>query len=164
MSVELFCQYEIRCTGEYYEMSEVMVNDHIVEYPDRRVWRLDGHEVTQLIVNYAFTIVIWWRDQKSDNSVTIVLEQPFSVKRDDHTQDFDPEQTGTLCNALDILYQPVESLTAFRNGRLVLRFTDTSELISEKDDSYESWHIFGTGEYAQIGMLCSPHGGPPWGE
>jgi Family of unknown function (DUF6188) len=134
----------------------------MVEYPDRRVWRLDGHEVTRLLVDYAFTIVIWWRSQKSDNSVTIVLERPFILKRVEQVKHFTPEQKDTLGPALNILHQPIESLTAFCNGRLVLRFTDTSELITEKDDSYESWNTFGSGEFAQIGMLCSPHDGPPW--
>ncbi len=135
------------------------------EYPDRRVWALNEHEVTRLCIDSAFTIDIWWRnDKRVDTSLTIVIEAAFVLRRGEHERQFNPEHGQTLGPVLDILHTPVESLTAYRDGRPVLRFIDGAEIIVGKDERYESWHTFGTGELADIGMLCSPHEGPPWGE
>ena len=125
-------------------MSETELK-HMVQYPDCRVWILAGHEVTRLIVDYAFTIEAWWSsNENGNNSVTITIENTFTLKSDGKIMKFEPEQKETLGPALMILHRPMETLTAFRNGCLAIRFTDNSELAVEKDDSYEFmeyvWH------------------------
>ena len=141
------------------------VSKHMLQYPDCRVWMLDGHEVTRLLVDYAFTIEIWWNDDgKGDNNITITIETLFTLQRDGKIIKFEPEQKETLGPALMILHRPIEFFTAFDNGRLIIRFTDNSEIVVEKNSWDEFWNTFGTGEFSQIGMLCSPHEGRPWGE
>ena len=74
-----------------------------------------------------------------------------------------PEKIDTVAAALNVLHKPVHSLTAYRDGRLVLRFADGAEILVEKDAIYESWETHGCGKLADIGMLCSGHEGSPWG-
>ncbi len=132
-------------------------------FEGRRVWPLNGHEVTRLCLDYRFSIEIWWFEEGSpDNSVTIVIGNRFSFHHDGREQSFNPEQAETLGPVLAILHKPVDSLTAYLDGRLVLQFADGAELAVEKDAQYESWETFGKGKLADIGMLCSPHEGPPW--
>jgi hypothetical protein len=44
----------------------------------------------------------------------------------------------------------------------VLAFADTTELKIEKSWQFESWQTWGSGDFADVGMLCSPDSGPPW--
>src|SRR5258707_382562 len=134
------------------------------EFEDRRVWALGGHEITRLCLDYRFSIEIWWGEEGSpDNNVTIQIGNRFLLRRGGKPIEIDPEQIETVVPALDILHKPVDSLAAYRDGRLVLRLAGGDEILVEKDSSYESWETHGIGMLADIGMLCSPHEGSPWG-
>jgi hypothetical protein len=133
------------------------------EYSDRRVWSFDGHEVTCLLIDYRFEIEIWWADRGRDNCATFTIEAPF-ILRGESEQTCDPERTDSLAPALRLLHQPVESVTAYRNGLLLLRFTDGTEVrVPKRRDGYETWQAFGSGELHDISMLCSAHDVAPWG-
>ena len=141
------------------------MNNHLQEFEDRRVWALDGQEVTRLCLDYRFTIEIWWREGDGpDNSVSIAIGTPFVVLRDGEEFNVVPERVNSLSPALDILHKAVDSLTAYRDGRLVLLFADATEIRVDKHPIYESWATHGRGKLEGIGMLCSGHEGSPWGE
>ncbi len=127
---------------------------------DRRIWMLNGLEVTRLCIDFTFTIHLW----EGSRELTIIIEVPFTLRIDEHEQQLDPNAGTTLGPALQILHKPVESLTAYRHGRLVVAFVDGTTLDVDKDWQYESWHTFGSGELADIAMLCSPHDAAPWGD
>jgi hypothetical protein len=136
----------------------------MTEYPDRRVWQLGGHEVTQLVIDYRFSLQIWWREDASDNDVTVTVGVPFVLRTTDSVQAIDPEATSSVALALSILHKPVESVIAYRNGRLRITFVDGFEIAVEKHPQYESWEAYGHGLLADLQLLCSPHEGPPWSE
>jgi hypothetical protein len=139
------------------------MNSLMQEFDDRRVWALGGHEVTRLCLDYGFTIEIWWHEEASpDNSVTIRIGNRFVLHHRGDQIEVNPEQIDTVAPALTVLHQPVESLTVYRDGRLVLRMADGDEIIVDKDAHYESWEMHGTGNLADVEMLCSPHDGSPW--
>jgi len=139
-------------------------NSLLREFDDRRVWKLESHEVTGLHLDYRFTIDIWWGERDlAESSVSIQIGNRFLLRRCGEDFEVDPEQIDTVAPALVILHQPVESLTAYRDGRLILRMDSGDEIVVEKDSNYESWETHGTGRLAGIGMLCSPHEGSPWG-
>lgn len=140
------------------------MNSLMREFDDRRIWAIGGHEVTRLCVDYRVTIEIWWRDEASpDNYVTIQIGNSFVLHRGGAQIEVIPEQITTVAPVLQILHRPVESLTVYRDGRLVLRMCDGDEIVVEKDAHFESWETHGTGELADVNMLCSPHDCPPWG-
>jgi len=128
------------------------------DYPDKRVWSLTESEVTRLCINYSFVIQI--SNLKGD--LTLAIHTTFLLRVDGREEKLDPEDGASLGPALIILHKPVETLTIFQNGFLNLRFLDGTEVIVEKDLQYESWESSGSGEFSDIGMLCSPHEGPPW--
>jgi uncharacterized protein DUF6188 len=137
----------------------------MTEYPDRRVWRLGGHEVTQLLIDYRFAFQIWWRDDASaDNEATVVIGMPFVLRSGHDVHEMDPEATASVAPALMILHKPVESLSAYRNGRLVVAFANDVEIVVEKQAQHESWEARGCGILSDLQLLCSPHHGPPWSE
>jgi hypothetical protein len=140
------------------------MNGLMQEFDDRRVWALGGHEITRLCLDYRFTIEIWWHEEASpDNQVTIQIANQFVVHRRGEQFKVNPQQIATVAPALHILHQPVESLTAFRDGRLILRMCNKDEIAVEKDSQFESWETHGTGMLADAKMLCSPHDSSPWG-
>lgn len=140
------------------------MNSLMHDYGDRRAWKLDDHEITRLCLDYRFTIEIWWHEDASpDNRVTIQIANRFVLRHRGQQIDVDPERIDTVSPALHILHRAVDSLTAYRDGRLVLRMSDGDEIVVERDAYYESWETRGTGKLADIEMLCSPHKGPPWG-
>lgn len=140
------------------------INSLMQEFDDRRVWLLGGREITRICLDCRFTIEICWREETSpENHVTIQISNPFVLHRRGERIEVNPEQIATVAPALHIFNQPVESLTAYRDGRLILRMTSGDEIVVEKDSQYESWETHGTGKLADVKMLCSPHDGPPWG-
>jgi hypothetical protein len=137
----------------------------MTEYPDRRVWRLGGHEVTRLIFDYQFAVQIWWRDEsRGDSDVTVTIGVPFTIRVANREQRVDPEDTATISPALHVLHKAVETLSAFRSGRLLLRFAGGVEIAVEKHPDYEAWEASGTGLLSDVRLLCSAHEGPPWRE
>jgi hypothetical protein len=139
-------------------------SSRLTEYTDRRVWDLGGHEVTYLHIDYRFAFDCWWCEDGEDTNLHVTIEQPFVLRTSDAEQQCIPERVATLCVALDILHKPVVTLAAYRDGRLLVTFVDGMELLVGKSWQYESWDAIGSGELADLALLCSPHQGPPWTE
>ena len=98
----------------------------------------------------------------ADHHLTIARNR-FVLHRGGEQVDVNPERIESVSPALAMLHQPVDSLTAYRDGRLILRMIGGDEIVVEKDTQYESWETHGTGMLANVNMLCSPHEGSPWG-
>jgi hypothetical protein len=137
----------------------------MTEYTDRRVWDLDGYEVTYLHIDYRFAFdCTRYVDGEADDSLCVIVETPFTLRTSSGEEEhFNPSDALTLGGALAILHKSITSLTAYRNGCLQIVFTDGMELLVTKNPQYESWEAHGGGEL-EIALLCSGHDGPPWSE
>jgi len=136
----------------------------MTEYADRRVWNLEGHDVTYLHIDYRFAFDCWWLYNKTNNSLSVTIEAPFELRYLDQTVICVPEDVSTVKEAISILHKPISFLTAFRDGRLLVTFSDGTELEVAKIPRYESWEAQGEGELADLALLCTAHEGPPWRE
>jgi hypothetical protein len=136
----------------------------MIEYSDRRMWELGGHEVTRLLIDYRFALQVWWLEDAVDHDLILTIGVPFRIRMEGRERLIDPEVTTSLASTLPVLHKRVETLTVFRDGRLVLRFCDGAEIEVEKHAQHESWEAEGSGRLSDVVMLCSPHDGPPWKE
>ncbi len=137
----------------------------MAEYLVRRVWNIEDHEVTYLHIDYRFAFECWWYTaNRKDNRLVVTLENEFILHYADRTVVCHPEDVNSVKEAVPILHKAVSSLTAYRDGRLLVSFADGTELHVSKNREYESWEAQGDGELADVRLLCSPHEGPPWNE
>lgn len=144
--------------------SRAALSSRVAKHRDRREWALSGHEVTQLLVDHRFGIVVWWKEGNLNSSATIVIEAPFSISGGADIHSCDPADTASLGPALSLFGKGVDSVAAHRDGLLRILFTDRTELrVPKRQDGLETWESFGHGELHDIGMLCSPHDVAPWG-
>jgi hypothetical protein len=129
------------------------------EYPDRRVWSIENHEVTYLHIDYRFAFDCWWAD---NNLLSVIIETPFTIRFPDRTVTCEPADVSSLKEAIPILHKPLSMLTAYRDGRLLVTFSDSTELDVSKHPHFESWQVHGKGEFQDIALHCTPNAGPPW--
>ena len=132
----------------------------MTEHADRRIWNLESYEVTYLHIDdrFAFDCL------HANNQLTVVIEIPFELRRTGQTILCNPTDVNSLKEAISILHKRLNSLTAFRDGRLLLTFLDGTEISVSRDPQCESWEVRGEGELENLAFLCSPHEGPPWKE
>src|SRR6266496_4118986 len=123
----------------------------MIEYDDRRVWNLERHEVTYFHIDYRFAFDCWWANQ---NLLTVIIEAPFEFRYLGRTVLCQPADVNSLQEAISILHKPVTTFTAFRDGRLLVTFSDGAEIYVAKDLQYESWEAKGEGELADLALLC----------
>jgi len=133
----------------------------MTEYADRRVWDLEGHEVTYLHIDYRFAFDCWWAER---NQVIVTIEAPFEVRYPEKSVICQPDDVDSLKEAISILHRPLAFLGAFRDGRLLVVFSDGTEIHVAKNPHFDAWEVKGEGELADLALLCSPHSGPPWKE
>jgi hypothetical protein len=55
----------------------------MTEYPDRRVWDLNRHEVTYLHIDYRFAFDCWWNEGGVDNMLSVVVTVPFVLSTEE---------------------------------------------------------------------------------
>jgi len=136
------------------------MHERLTEFPDRRVWDLSGYTVYWLRLSYQVCLHIARSPETIDpktllrhhGSVTVEIETPFTVRVGAQIDQVIPEHAASTFRVLPLLHQSAASLTAFRNGTLLLTFADGTEIEVPQDDKYESWHTWGDGELADIGM------------
>ena len=134
------------------------MRERLTKFPDRRVWDLSGHLLEQIVLDYAVTLLVAERN----NSISVVIENVFELRENERTSTINPEDAQTVVPLLAYLHKPVSAVTAFQNGDLLIGFASGAEIAVSKDDQYESWNSFGSGEITGADMLCSPHPGAPW--
>ncbi|GIV57630.1 MAG: hypothetical protein KatS3mg042_0543 [Rhodothermaceae bacterium] len=87
----------------------------MIQTCDKRIARLDELCVTQLVLNWAFTIRMW----ENTRSLRLTIEVSFElVSTKGDTCLLDPERSETLCPALNLLHKPVAFSEADRQGSL----------------------------------------------
>ena len=84
---------------------------------------------------------------------------PFVLSAGDKEQVLDPERGDptSLCPALRILHQTVDSALAYRDGTLDLRFSGGTRITASPDAEYEAWEAAG-GEGCLL-IVSLPGGG-----
>jgi hypothetical protein len=105
---------------------------------DRLVLPVHGNEVSQISVDYAFTLTL--------GSVSIRIEQPFVVTRHGETRTYEPEDILSLGTLLDLHKAVVHDGYARKDGVLVLNFDDGAILAVEPHPQYEAFVIDGIGQ------------------
>jgi hypothetical protein len=122
---------------------------------------MEDHVVTYLHIDSRFAFDCWWAD---NNQLSVIIETLFTIRCRDQTTICEPEDINSVKEALSILHKPMAMLTAYRDGRLLVSFSDGTELRVSKHPQYESWEARGIGELEDLALHCTPHEGPPWRE
>jgi hypothetical protein len=115
----------------------------MIEYADRREWNIESHEVTYLHIDFRFAFDCWW---PANNQLSVIIENVFTVHYPDRTVTCEPTNINSMKEAISILHKPLSTLTAYRDGRLIITFLDSTELHVHKHSQYESWEVYGKGE------------------
>lgn len=132
----------------------------MIHTSDKRVVRLDGLCITQLVLDRRFAAVMW----EAGRSLRLTIETPFQLYTENGSYTLDPNRSETLCPSLSLLHKPVDFFEANYHGECRLCFEDGTEVQVSKHETFESWEVSGSGELESVQMLCSPHAGPPWGD
>jgi hypothetical protein len=102
----------------------------------RWVLPLGDGEVTELVVDYSFTLVI-------DSWISIRINCPFSVTRQGQEQTYDPETPTGLGSLLDLHKSVVKSAEVVKDGHLRLEFPNGDLLSVAPDEHYEAFAVDG---------------------
>jgi hypothetical protein len=125
----------------------------------RRTWLLAGQPITSIVLGYHVALRFSWGPLDAPTYGEITIEAPFKVGG----TTIDPQNRETLQPVLELLHEPVDSVSADEAGSLEVRLGNGRILTVQKtDDPYEKWNTNGTGELHDFNMLCSAHDGPPW--
>jgi hypothetical protein len=134
----------------------MMNNDQgVVERPDRWVMNLGGWVVTRCAIDYAFTLGV----SKGKELVSVRIGGCFVLNAGEEEQVLDPERGApvSLCPALRILHQTVDSALAYKDGTLGLRFSDGTRITAPPGIEHEAWEAAG-GEGGLL-IVSLPGGG-----
>lgn len=107
-------------------------------YDEHGRWILpvSGSEVSQISVDYAFTLTIEW--------ISIRIGTAFAVSRRGETHTYEPEDTLSLGALLDLHKVGVRDGYARKDGVLVLNFDDGTVITVEPDEQFEAFMINGS--------------------
>ncbi|HEY4238182.1 MAG TPA: DUF6188 family protein [Kofleriaceae bacterium] len=97
----------------------------------------EGNVVVQCIVDYALTLSIG----KELSSFALTIGRAFQLTLDGQTREYLPTAHATLGPALTLFRRQIASCKAFKDGTLVVVFTDDDTLRVPADDNYEAWEI-----------------------
>lgn len=130
------------------------------ERPDRHVWTLHEHRVTQLVVELGAVRLVTWTLHAS---LDVRLGSAFTVRQADGVdRRADPDEPEQLAPLLTLVGRAAETLTATAAGELELTFSDGTVLVSRPDARYEAWQIQGGGALEGLAYVSQPGGGKPW--
>lgn len=111
----------------------------LIEEEDRWLVPMAGWTVTQCRIDYAFSILV---ADDPGVSYEVRIGQPFMLAGEDDETILDPEGNPVLmAPALRVLRQVIKRATAFKDGRLELKFGDGTTLRVPVCESYEPWKI-----------------------
>ncbi len=113
----------------------------LIEEPERWVIPLSGRTVTQLRIDYAFSLQFLerWSD------IVIRIGVPFLLARSGEHFAKLAIEPDSLCPALCLHNKVAEFGYAYKDGRLDLRFTDGTALrVETSQDAYEAWELSGS--------------------
>src|SRR5437762_1871949 len=123
----------------------------MTEYPDRRVWDLNGYMIGGTVLGDRPEITIIPIKAEVKGELFIAIDAPLIIEGQDH------QIVG-----VGFLSKRVDSLTVFRNGYLIIKRTDGIAVTVQKLEVGESWLVLGFGDLADMNMLCEAVDIPPW--
>jgi hypothetical protein len=130
------------------------------EHPDRHVWTLHDHRVTQLVVELGATRLVTWT---LNASLDVRFGTPFTVRQADGLdRPADPDEPEQLAPLLTLVGRWMETLTVTADGELALAFSDGTVLSARPDPRYEAWQVQGGGALEGLAYVARPGGGAPW--
>ena len=127
---------------------------------DRHAWTLDGHRLTQLLVDmHGFRFQSWALSESLEVQVAV----PFAYAQMDGTErEVDPREAEQLAPLLGLLGRLVLGVILTRDGALEVRFGDGSVLACAPHANRAAWEIQGAGALEGLAYRSPPGGGVPW--
>jgi|SRR5579872_1609672 len=112
---------------------------------------LVGKRVTQLKVDFGFTVLFWSPGYKAE----IRIEQPFTfTPHGDSTLRVEPGNVDTVCAALKIFNKDVAAISV-ENGTLRVEFEGGAWLLVSPHPKYEAWDMAASDG---VKIVCTPGG------
>ncbi len=109
--------------------------------------------ITQCKVDYAFTIESW---SSNDSFLSIRIEGRFNLKTASDEYDLYAEDgPTTICRALNVLHQKIETLAAYKTGMLRIIVSNGIQISVPSDPNYEAWTLSGS---RGLLIVCEPGG------
>jgi Family of unknown function (DUF6188) len=130
------------------------------ERPDRHVWTLHDHRVTQLAVELGAVRLATWTLHAS---LDVRLGAPFTLRQADGIERrIDPDEPEQLAPLLTLVGRWLETFTATDAAELELTFSDGTVLGSRPHPRDEAWQVQGGGGLEGLAYVARPGGGAPW--
>jgi hypothetical protein len=130
------------------------------EQPDRHVWTLHDHRVTQLVVELGAVRLATWTLHAS---LDMRLGVPFDVRQADGIERrVDPDEPEQLAPLLTLVGRWVETLAVTAAAELSLAFSDGTIVTARPDPRYEAWQVQGGGALEGLTYVARPGGATPW--
>lgn len=112
-------------------------------------WAVDvkGWRISQVCIDYAFTLVAWnWVDEE-EVSVRFRIEGKFVVHEGDQEWEISPSESSAMsfAPALTVWNREIVLAHANSDGSLSIRLSDDVSLAVPIDPNYEAWEATGTG-------------------
>src|SRR6185295_14832933 len=99
-----------------------------------------------------------------DGTAEFRLGSPFRYVEGGGTEHaIDPGQPEQAAPLLGLITRPLKCVTVRRSGSLTLEFGDGSRLHIDPHPQLDAWEARGEGAFDELGYLCGPGGGSPWG-
>jgi hypothetical protein len=129
-------------------------------FPDRHVWTLEQHRVTQLAVELGGCRLLTWT---LEASAEVRLGAGFTLRQaDGDERAVDPDEPEQLAPLLTLVGRFLETLTILRRGDLVLTFSDGTILTAGPHQVRDAWHVQGGGALEGLAYRCDAGGSVPW--
>ena len=130
------------------------------EFPDRHVWTLLDHRVTQFVVELGAVRLGTWT---LHGSIEVRLGTAFTLRQADGIERLtDPDQPEQLAPLLTLVGRRIETFVVTATADLHLTFSDGTMLTSGPDPRYEAWQVQGGGALEGLAYVCGPGGGRPF--
>jgi hypothetical protein len=130
------------------------------ELPDRHLWTLHDHRVTQLVVELgAVRLATWTLHASLDVRVGV----PFTIRQADGIdRTADPDEPEQLAPLLTLVGRWIETFAATASAELALTFSDGTILTVAADPRHEAWQVQGGGGLEGLSYVARPGGAKPW--
>ena len=130
------------------------------EFPDRHVWTLDHHRVTQLAVELGACRLLTWTLQAS---AEVRIGAELTVRQADGIERvIDPDEPEQLAPLLTLVGRSLETLTVMRRGDLLLSFSDGTIVAVGPHRRRDAWQVQGGGALEGMAYRCEAGGRVPW--
>jgi hypothetical protein len=142
---------------EFKQLVTSMGSMTLIEKPDLWEMNVKGREVTSCDVTYGFSIhsVGPW-----DSYFRVIIDGRFILRTEKDEYDLSAEDgPTTICPALDVLHQQIESVKAYKSGILEMSFSNGIQIEVPVDANYEAWNLDASGGLLFISMLGSGFAG-----